>query len=308
MIFNYLLPPVDLVGRQVQLPVTERDALTWLAIHRHADDGQRFACSKRLLADCPELLVWCLARVDPASLDESMLLEQIAEALLATDEIQMQPLNEQIAEPFADVSKRKYRKTLLRLFDPDFRHSFDIARMRRKLTRLLANSLQQSVSDVERWLESWQLDHDFWACLSLSARNDESRYVGIETLLAERQQDVTASEDFELRLQEEKLASMKQLAYGASHEINNPLANIASRAQTLMLDESDPDRCLRLAKINEQAFRAHEMIADMMLFAHPPRPDMAEADAAAIADQVIDELQPLAEAQGTCVEFQTAGV
>ncbi|MEX0818839.1 MAG: histidine kinase dimerization/phospho-acceptor domain-containing protein, partial [Pirellulaceae bacterium] len=73
--------------------------------------------------------------------------------------------------------------------------------------------------------------------------------------------------DFDDALVREKLASMRELAYGASHEINNPLANISSRAQTLLDDESDPQRRRKLATINSQAFRAHEMIADMMLFA-----------------------------------------
>jgi signal transduction histidine kinase len=36
-------------------------------------------------------------------------------------------------------------------------------------------------------------------------------------------------EAFERLLQTEKLAALRQLAYGASHEINNPLANIAMR-------------------------------------------------------------------------------
>jgi signal transduction histidine kinase len=71
-------------------------------------------------------------------------------------------------------------------------------------------------------------------------------------------------------LEQEKLSAMKELAYGASHEINNPLANISSRAQLLMRDEVDPERRRFLATINSQAFRAHEMIADMMLFAKPP--------------------------------------
>ena len=67
-----------------------------------------------------------------------------------------------------------------------------------------------------------------------------------------------------------KLSAMKQLAYGASHEINNPLANIATRAQTMLADEAQPDRRFQLAVIHEQAMRAHDMISDMMLFAHPP--------------------------------------
>ena len=71
-----------------------------------------------------------------------------------------------------------------------------------------------------------------------------------------------------------KLEAMKELAYGAGHEINNPLANIATRAQTLLQEETDPEKRRKLAAINAQAFRAHEMIADLMLFARPPQGEL----------------------------------
>ena len=77
-------------------------------------------------------------------------------------------------------------------------------------------------------------------------------------------------DDFESRLEREKLDAMKELAYGASHEINNPLANISARAQTLLRDEKQPDRRYALEAIRQQAMRAHEMISDLMLFARPP--------------------------------------
>ena len=68
-----------------------------------------------------------------------------------------------------------------------------------------------------------------------------------------------------------KLDALKELAYGASHEINNPLANIAARAQTLLRDETHPERRRTLEAIHQQAIRAHEMISDLMLFARPPQ-------------------------------------
>ncbi|MCA9169121.1 MAG: hypothetical protein KDB23_15710 [Planctomycetales bacterium] len=83
---------------------------------------------------------------------------------------------------------------------------------------------------------------------------------------------------FAEQLETEKLAAMRQLAYGASHEINNPLANISSRAQILLRDERDPQRRRSLTTINNQAFRAHEMIADMMLFAKPPALELVDVD------------------------------
>jgi signal transduction histidine kinase len=105
--------------------------------------------------------------------------------------------------------------------------------------------------------------------------------------------------DFAALVEREKIEAMRQFAYGAGHEINNPLANISTRAQTLLRDEKDPERRRRLATINSQAFRAHEMIADMMLFAKPPQPGLAEVDPAAIIDSVLRELSAQAVQQKT---------
>ena len=96
-----------------------------------------------------------------------------------------------------------------------------------------------------------------------------------------------------------KLDALKELAYGASHEINNPLANISARAQALLEGEGDPQRRRTLASIHAQALRAHEMIGDMMLFARPPKPKLARIDLAALVARVIAELTPGAEDQGT---------
>ncbi len=61
-----------------------------------------------------------------------------------------------------------------------------------------------------------------------------------------------------------------EMAYGLSHELNNPLANIAGRARLLAEQESDPEKRQQLAIIVDQAMRGCEMIADLMLFARPP--------------------------------------
>jgi len=105
--------------------------------------------------------------------------------------------------------------------------------------------------------------------------------------------------NFEARLEHEKLEAMKELAYGASHEINNPLANIAARAQTLLQEESDPERGRKLAAIHRQAMRAHEMIADLMLFARPPKLNSGPCDVRELVRQVVNELTEGAQAQDT---------
>jgi hypothetical protein len=111
--------------------------------------------------------------------------------------------------------------------------------------------------------------------------------------------------NFQHRLQTAKLDSLKEFAYGAGHELNNPLANIASRAQTLLKEESHPERRRRLAAINTQAFRAHEMLADMMLFARPPQPVWEQVDLVALVDEVLAGLAESAVAQQTVLHGPT---
>ena len=103
--------------------------------------------------------------------------------------------------------------------------------------------------------------------------------------------------DFQSTVEQAKLAAMKELAYGASHELNNPLANISSRAQTLIVNEKDPDRQKALAAINRQAFRGHEMIADMMLFANPPRMETSEFCLIELAEEVVKGFAAEAKSQ-----------
>ncbi len=91
-------------------------------------------------------------------------------------------------------------------------------------------------------------------------------------------------------LQAQKLESMAELAAGAGHEINNPLAVISGRAQLLLAGETDPERQHDLAVIHAQARRVHEMIADLMLFARPPLPHPTPVDLIELAKQVVREV------------------
>ncbi|MEM6330060.1 MAG: HAMP domain-containing sensor histidine kinase [Planctomycetota bacterium] len=84
---------------------------------------------------------------------------------------------------------------------------------------------------------------------------------------------------------------MKELAYGASHEINNPLANIAARAQTLLKREADADKRKMLEAIHRQAMRAHEMISDLMLFARPPKLQPSVFDIGEMLSGLVGELE-----------------
>ena len=112
------------------------------------------------------------------------------------------------------------------------------------------------------WLPAGQ------SCGSPVDSNSLSQFIPQLAAQAARLERLAA--DFDRAVEQTKLEALKEFAYGAGHEINNPLANISARAQTLLKDERDPERRQKLAAINTQAFRAHEMIADLMLFARPP--------------------------------------
>jgi len=106
---------------------------------------------------------------------------------------------------------------------------------------------------------------------------------------------------FERAVVESRLDAMKQLAYGAGHEINNPLANIATRAQALLPGESDQGRRRRLAGIIDQAFRARDMIGGLMLFARPPKPAPSRVDMLEVVEAARASVGPLAAQRGVAI-------
>lgn len=104
--------------------------------------------------------------------------------------------------------------------------------------------------------------------------------------------------DFAGAVERAKLAAVKEFAYGAGHEINNPLANISARAQTLLRDEANPDKRSKLATIIAQAQRAHEMITDLMLFAKPPKLKLELVNLVSWLPSVLVDLQQTAKEKG----------
>ncbi len=169
----------------------------------------------------------------------------------------------------------------------------EVAPVRQAMNELSACDVDAKSSVLSRHVNEARRIAELWATSIPSSVNTLPRLM----------RRLARWHDLEVRfaesLEREKLAAMKQLAYGASHEINNPLANISTRAQTLLHGESDPERRRKLATINSQAFRAHEMIANMMLFAHPPTTHPQKFDVALLIDEVIAELSEEAASQGT---------
>jgi signal transduction histidine kinase len=96
------------------------------------------------------------------------------------------------------------------------------------------------------------------------------------------------------RVRDAKLAGLAELAAGAGHEINNPLAVISGNAQRLMRTEQDDDRADALRTIVRQTQRIAGILRDLMQFARPPRPQPEHVSASELLATVAEELAVLA--------------
>jgi len=72
------------------------------------------------------------------------------------------------------------------------------------------------------------------------------------------------------------LASIAEMASGAAHELNNPLAVISGRAQLLSEQVADPETQDALRLVQEHARRCSMIVTELMEFARP-RPAQPEA-------------------------------
>lgn len=100
--------------------------------------------------------------------------------------------------------------------------------------------------------------------------------------------------------------ALAEFAAGAGHEINNPLAIIAGRAQQLLVAEADPAKRQSLATILAQAHRIRDMIGDLMTFARPPEPQPRACDLAELVESVLAEWRPPFEANGISFEISVS--
>jgi signal transduction histidine kinase len=99
-------------------------------------------------------------------------------------------------------------------------------------------------------------------------------------LLAKSQQSVENLQRLQAQLvQTEKLVSLGQLAAGAAHEINNPLAAILGYSDLLAEDGSLPEKSRGLAaKIRDQARRTRTLVGNLLSFARQVPPERTLLD------------------------------
>jgi signal transduction histidine kinase len=95
-------------------------------------------------------------------------------------------------------------------------------------------------------------------------------------------------QNFTAEIADAKREMLYHLAYGLSHEINNPLANISTRAQLLQSTLRSPKEQQILSSIVDQANRAFEMLGDLMQCAKTPKLSSEWFDAGQRLREVVD--------------------
>ena len=179
-------------------------------------------------------------------------------------------------------------------------------------------SVERWMDDAVLWLEAfgpkvsaaWQQQWPLVTTPSngtVSTNPSESISDPLQQLARTMQRLRSLEHSFDARLKKSKLGAIKQLAYGLSHEINNPLANISTRAQSLQRGDDDPARVATLQRIIDQVYRAHEMIADLMFYANPPLADPKPAVLNELIEQVVETFRDQAERQSIRMELSLPG-
>jgi len=108
------------------------------------------------------------------------------------------------------------------------------------------------------------------AALALQQRREQDRQSVLAEQLAQVNQLLQQSQNELLR--QESFAKVGELACGAAHEMNNPLAVVVGRAQLLADAEEDAERKQMLETIARHGRQASDIITEMLDFAQPPAP------------------------------------
>ncbi len=327
------LPTVEIAGQASRFPITDRCAREILqvvarSLHPSVSSATAQRSAEMILASCPATMCWAMQQsVDAVErpIRFSALAKWFSRAgvdALQASSAQAESTNGCPVCIHQKSSRRLYKFCRAAMHGDDS-NPLDRPAVKKKLAKFVGSITPLTAETATVWLDELELSPDFWQEYRSVLHREgfspdqlasewesaaDQPVAGLSALMAigsiESNAKPDDAQEFQRQLHQHKMAAMKQLAYGASHEINNPLANIASRAQTLLRDEHDPERRRKLESINQQAFRAHEMIADMMLFAHPPQPDLQATDASVVITEVIEEMRTLSDQCGGQVIYR----
>lgn len=142
-----------------------------------------------------------------------------------------------------------------------------------------AQRLSTQVQELTTIANGWGL------ALRTAQIREEARSLAEQLAEANRRLHTAQSEI----LRSKMMMSIGEMAAGAAHEMNNPLAVISGRSQLLATQLSDPKQRSSANLIFEQSHRLSAIITELMDFAKPEPPSPIICDAADVVGKAIHE-------------------
>lgn len=130
------------------------------------------------------------------------------------------------------------------------------------------------------------LSRTWGAAIAGAAQHQGAKRLGEE--LAETNRMLTGAQDELAR--SKALAALGEIAAGAAHEMNNPLAIISGRSQLLARRLEDPELKPMAQQIVERTHELSNMITALRSFAEPTLPVCRPVNIAELLTQVVDEI------------------
>lgn len=134
------------------------------------------------------------------------------------------------------------------------------------------------------WQQLNALTSTWGAAVAAAGQHEGARRMGEQLADANR----ALSEVHDKLLHSEAMARLGEMAAGAAHEMNNPLAVIAGRAELLVrtLPEKTKQH-VAASTIVDQAHRLSDLITLLRLFSDPPKPAREVTDVQRLLDEAV---------------------
>ncbi|HEX7011022.1 MAG TPA: HDOD domain-containing protein, partial [Phycisphaeraceae bacterium] len=144
-------------------------------------------------------------------------------------------------------------------------------------------------SSLPPWNHLAPLTSTWGAAVAAAAQHDGARRLGEQ--LAQANTALAQAQDRLLR--QESMARLGEMAAGAAHEMNNPLAVISGRSQLLCtaLPAGSPEQ-KAAQTIFREAHRLSDLISSLHMLADPPPPQRRPTQLAVLLKEAVDAVQP----------------
>jgi putative nucleotidyltransferase with HDIG domain len=258
-----------------------------------------------------------LAPSDGIETLEAVVVENLAQCNIVTLDVpaNISAVPKEIANDFAILNARDHIDWLFEQLDTDF------DRNRTKLLPLLSNGRAIGAiafelhypGDAELFEQRFRTSASIAAIvldMALGRQNQQNYAERFARLISKPAPEVL-SPDIEvserIKPAEDYLNALAEMAAGAAHELNNPLAVISGRAQLLSEAQNDQETKEILKQIYENAREASGIIEDLMSFAEPRQPRAAATDVKKMLDEAVQLTSRKTNIESLDVNIEVAG-